>query len=32
MANIQEQPKVICDTAHNKEGLTYTMNQLKRII
>ncbi len=26
---LQENPKVICDTAHNKEGLTYTMNQLK---
>ncbi len=25
---LQEQPKVICDTAHNKEGLTYTMQQL----
>ena len=23
-------PKTICDTAHNKEGLTYVMNQLKR--
>lgn len=26
---LQEQPKVICDTAHNKEGLIYIMNQLK---
>lgn len=26
---LQEQPKVICDTAHNKEGLTYIINQLK---
>ncbi len=26
---LQEQPKIICDTAHNKEGLTYAMNQLK---
>ena len=26
---LQELPKVICDTAHNKEGLTYIMNQLK---
>lgn len=25
---LQETPKVICDTAHNKEGLTYTMQQL----
>ncbi|WP_299130982.1 folylpolyglutamate synthase/dihydrofolate synthase family protein [uncultured Winogradskyella sp.] len=23
-----EQPKIICDTAHNKEGLTYVMGQL----
>ncbi|MFC0604773.1 bifunctional folylpolyglutamate synthase/dihydrofolate synthase [Winogradskyella pulchriflava] len=23
------QPKIICDTAHNKEGLTYVMKQLK---
>ncbi|SFC83591.1 bifunctional folylpolyglutamate synthase/dihydrofolate synthase [Algibacter pectinivorans] len=22
-------PKVVCDTGHNKEGLTYVMNQLK---
>ncbi len=27
---LQEKPKVICDTAHNKEGLTYVMEQLKR--
>lgn len=26
---LQQQPKVICDIAHNKEGLTYVMNQLK---
>ncbi|MBS9766266.1 MAG: bifunctional folylpolyglutamate synthase/dihydrofolate synthase [Flavobacteriaceae bacterium] len=25
---LQEQPKVICDTAHNKEGLLYTMKQI----
>lgn len=25
---LQEQPKVICDTAHNKEGLSYTIKQL----
>ena len=25
---IQETPKVICDTAHNKEGLHYVMDQL----
>lgn len=25
---IQQNPRVICDTAHNKEGLGYTMNQL----
>ena len=24
-----ENPKIVCDTAHNKEGLTYTMRQLK---
>lgn len=23
------QPKVICDTAHNKEGLTYVLNQIR---
>jgi len=26
---LQMQPKVVADTAHNKEGLTYTMNQIK---
>ncbi|MBS9774685.1 MAG: bifunctional folylpolyglutamate synthase/dihydrofolate synthase [Tenacibaculum sp.] len=26
---LQEQPKVICDTAHNKDGLNYVLNQLK---
>lgn len=26
---LQENPKVICDTGHNKEGLKYTMDQLK---
>ena len=26
---LQEKPKIICDTAHNKEGLAYTMNQVK---
>ncbi len=26
---LQENPKIICDTAHNKEGLTYVLNQLK---
>lgn len=25
---LQEKPKVICDTAHNKEGLQYAMKQL----
>jgi dihydrofolate synthase / folylpolyglutamate synthase len=25
---LQEQPKVICDTAHNKEGLVIVLNQL----
>ncbi|MDY2587415.1 bifunctional folylpolyglutamate synthase/dihydrofolate synthase [Winogradskyella aquimaris] len=25
---IQQNPRVICDTAHNKEGLGYTMDQL----
>ena len=25
---LQQQPKVICDTAHNKEGLRYVMQQL----
>jgi dihydrofolate synthase/folylpolyglutamate synthase len=27
---LQEHPKVICDTAHNKEGLQIVLNQLKR--
>ncbi|CAM1350631.1 bifunctional folylpolyglutamate synthase/dihydrofolate synthase [Tenacibaculum crassostreae] len=27
---LQEFPKIICDTAHNKEGLTYTLEQLKK--
>ncbi len=26
---IQSNPKVICDTAHNKEGLTYVLEQLR---
>ncbi|MCY2688285.1 bifunctional folylpolyglutamate synthase/dihydrofolate synthase [Salinimicrobium sp. TH3] len=26
---LQEEPKVICDTAHNKEGLVYAMKQLQ---
>ncbi|MEZ4780072.1 MAG: folylpolyglutamate synthase/dihydrofolate synthase family protein [Flavobacteriaceae bacterium] len=26
---LQMQPKVVADTAHNKEGLIYTMNQIK---
>ena len=26
---LQEQPKIICDTAHNKEGLTYVIKQLQ---
>ncbi|WP_138434894.1 bifunctional folylpolyglutamate synthase/dihydrofolate synthase [Winogradskyella algicola] len=26
---LQKNPKVICDTAHNKEGLSYTMKQLQ---
>lgn len=26
---LQEKPKVICDTAHNKEGLLYAMKQLQ---
>ncbi|MBN4085189.1 bifunctional folylpolyglutamate synthase/dihydrofolate synthase [Flavobacteriaceae bacterium AH-315-B10] len=29
---LQNYPKVICDIAHNKEGLTYVMNQLKQEI
>jgi dihydrofolate synthase/folylpolyglutamate synthase len=27
---LQEQPKVICDTAHNTEGLKIVLNQLKK--
>lgn len=27
---LQEKPKVICDTAHNKEGLALVMRQLKK--
>ena len=27
---LQDTPKTICDTAHNKEGLTYTMKQLQK--
>ncbi|WP_298999813.1 folylpolyglutamate synthase/dihydrofolate synthase family protein [uncultured Tenacibaculum sp.] len=27
---LQDNPKVICDTAHNKEGLFYTLEQLKK--
>lgn len=27
---LQESPKVICDTAHNKEGLQYVMKQLSQ--
>ncbi|WP_298894625.1 folylpolyglutamate synthase/dihydrofolate synthase family protein [uncultured Psychroserpens sp.] len=26
---LQNRPKIICDTAHNKEGLSYVINQLK---
>ncbi len=26
---LQENPKIICDTAHNKEGLTYVLKQLQ---
>ena len=26
---IQDKPKIICDSAHNKEGLTYVLGQLK---
>ncbi|AXT20941.1 bifunctional folylpolyglutamate synthase/dihydrofolate synthase [Flavobacteriaceae bacterium AU392] len=29
---LQEEPKIICDTAHNKEGLNYTMKQLNEEI
>ena len=28
---LQERPKIICDTAHNKEGFTLVLNQLKTI-
>jgi len=27
---LQDNPKVICDTAHNKEGLTYVIAQLRK--
>ncbi|WP_417800490.1 bifunctional folylpolyglutamate synthase/dihydrofolate synthase [Tenacibaculum sp.] len=27
---LQDNPKIICDTAHNKEGLFYTLEQLKK--
>ena len=27
---LQEKPKVICDTGHNREGLTYVMQQLSK--
>ena len=27
---LQENPKVICDTAHNKEGLSIVLNQLEK--
>ncbi len=27
---LQENPKIVCDTGHNKEGLTYVMEQLSR--
>lgn len=27
---LQEYPKIICDTAHNSEGLTYVMEQLQQ--
>ena len=26
---LNKEPKIICDTAHNKEGLSYTLKQLK---
>ncbi len=26
---LQKNPKIICDTGHNKEGLTYVLNQLE---
>ncbi|WP_271856247.1 bifunctional folylpolyglutamate synthase/dihydrofolate synthase [Patiriisocius marinus] len=28
---LQEQPKIICDTAHNKEGLQFTLRQLEKL-
>lgn len=28
---LQEKPTVICDTAHNKEGLKYTLEQLRQL-
>lgn len=27
---LNENPKTVCDTGHNKEGLTYVMNQLQK--
>ncbi len=27
---LKEKPKVVCDTAHNKEGLTYVLQQLEQ--
>ncbi|WP_248724096.1 folylpolyglutamate synthase/dihydrofolate synthase family protein [Seonamhaeicola sp. ML3] len=27
---IKENPKVVCDTGHNREGLTYVMEQIKK--
>lgn len=27
---LQDNPKVVCDTGHNKDGLTYVMNQLSK--
>jgi len=27
---LQESPKIICDTAHNREGLTYVLKQLQQ--
>ncbi len=27
---LQRKPKIICDTAHNKEGLTYVLTQLQK--
>ena len=27
---LQEQPKIVCDVAHNKEGLSFIVNQLKQ--